>query len=550
MNSEQKTNWILASALLCAGLSLCFLIFYNSEGVKNSGAEENAIAQVEEVKNEAKFREKKSLSWSKLKIQDGIVENSTVFVGPDSSLNLKLSDSSVVVLGPNSIVTLSRPDPGQNLNQNIAFEISVKKGRVQVKKKTNNDSPKETIKLNLADLGSVILKENDSVVATQNDEKSAVQVSEGAPSFEATTLEGIKEIKLPENLASNEVANIEFEKEKLPEIKIEKMSAQKLPEPEMQTYDISDSISIDALKAMDEVQIKPEIKIAAKPVEAPPLELPEEISEPVEEVVQKAVATTEITQKKEKVSKKIIPPKEREISSVNDEPQEIEIPGGIKTVVEDQQIGSRHFKNFLQFEGASFGLVSNINAQNVPLAMWGSIFGRYWTGKSTFFEGRIGSKIMNYNSASNRVSPYLLGAQVHKSWDWPVSWVGFIKRFQVTALGGAEYYSNGQSGQTSENIFVTQYLMGEVGTSLRFDIFEKWDTGGYIILGYDISAKAQKYQIQGDINYHFLPLWNLGLGYRTRMYEAKTSAGSPNGLLPQREAYIEIFGSLRYFFDK
>ena len=179
-----------------------------------------------------------------------------------------------------------------------------------------------------------------------------------------------------------------------------------------------------------------------------------------------------------------------------------------------------------------------------PGTMAMTLRGVYWWQSSQGVEGSVKTKVLGYNDDGQKVSPTSLDAKYHYRFRFGLPWASFIRQIQLSLFSGAEYYQN--SSDASLN-FIDSYTLLKLGTSLKFALWNKWETGGEFAYGSGVRGMA-KMEMQGYVNYYLRSRWALGLGYRLHLFKVGDVNDSPDGRLPYGEAYAEGFGSLRYSF--
>lgn len=204
-------------------------------------------------------------------------------------------------------------------------------------------------------------------------------------------------------------------------------------------------------------------------------------------------------------------------------------------------------RSAFQVEGASFlmkSIAQKESQQDFALAMLTTVRGYYWFAKNHGLEGSFKAKVVGYNDLGNNINPQALEARYHLRWEFPFFWKALVSRFQLSTFVGYENYKN-QVQNGAE--FAGPYDLYKVGSSLKFRLFQNWDTGGELVYG-DSGDGSQKIEMQGYLNYYFRDRWSLGVGYRMHLFQTTSAEVSPIDAPEFKEAFGEGFGNLRYSF--
>ncbi|NQZ00996.1 MAG: FecR domain-containing protein, partial [Bdellovibrionales bacterium] len=81
------------------------------------------IGVVSSASNDVRRRLNRSLTWYKVRYDEVIFENDTIFTGPGSEINIRLDDDVKFRLGENSLVVLSAAEDG-------TFELDLQLGNL------------------------------------------------------------------------------------------------------------------------------------------------------------------------------------------------------------------------------------------------------------------------------------------------------------------------------------------------------------------------------------------------------------------------------------
>lgn len=229
-------------------------------------------------------------------------------------------------------------------------------------------------------------------------------------------------------------------------------------------------------------------------------------------------------------------PKKRQAASAENQVA-IKVPPPPKKHPNDNYVESR-----LSIQGFLWTLQSTqqyYGGTENPVASGLGVYGRRWYG-SHGIEASLKAALLGLNQAGNQSAIKDLEVRYHYRFvaDFPLE---FMRSMQTSLFLGYEMYRN--SGEA----FSSQYDLMKFGTSLEFPLWERWSSGGEVVLGQGPDGSSKK-EISGFLNYFLSKDWSIGAGYRVHLFDAGSPKTAAGGELPYREGYTEGYSILNYYF--
>lgn len=195
-----------------------------------------------------------------------------------------------------------------------------------------------------------------------------------------------------------------------------------------------------------------------------------------------------------------------------------------------EAVGSTMFSTSQQGEGI-----------NPPQTVLMSVRALHWWGPDGI-EAGVKTQAASFNETASDSQQLQAEARVHRRWLTGFPFRSLAEELQVSVYAGLEIYRN-----TSAVVFSPRYDLLKLGMTFDFPLARRWESGGEIGFGYGLDA-SMKYELSGFLNYHLVPAWSLGAGYRVHLFEAGTEKSAPAGL-PYKEAYGEGYSVLRWHYE-
>lgn len=206
------------------------------------------------------------------------------------------------------------------------------------------------------------------------------------------------------------------------------------------------------------------------------------------------------------------------------------------------RINGGYKQSKLSVEGSGFTMFSadqTANQSDPPFALLMGLRIQHWNHRIGF-GGHFRSKVIDM-TGDDIVSPTQVELRTAYRWAMPF---GILKNSesQISAIAAYEIYRNGSSAVD----FSRGYDLFKLGFGLDFPAFNRWDTGGEVLLGMGVDGSI-KYEISGFLDFYIKPKVSFGGGYRVHLFEAGSEKSSPSGL-PYREGFGEAYSTLRWHY--
>jgi len=267
LNKENSTSvfCVLAIALGYYALESDFSFFKN-QNLKNSS---NSIGKIESVISDARLRSSKNVLWSNARIEELIGQGDSLFVGPESHIEIKFNDGKSISIGENSLVKFNTEN--KKIKLNLAYG-SIKSANLPTQIVLEDCGQSLNIQSNSGDLeigksnqcGKIKVKSKKGVVKVNN--KVVPKVAE---STEAIVVAPPPIIVLNEKPIVNE-AVLKLEEEKAAEYKELELKAEEqrlaelaakaapIPEPSPLEKIVEQIPLAEKLITPEETELKPD----------------------------------------------------------------------------------------------------------------------------------------------------------------------------------------------------------------------------------------------------------------------------------------------------
>jgi len=167
---------------------LLALILWGDSYIKKKGwlyfstKNDSIIGHIFKYKNDVKRKYHGDFSWVDVNHGSNVNFKDTIFVGPKSSANLKLTNKSSVNIEPNSLVVLDRSITSENgvITESIELELLI--GKMKIESKEQQAKNNKTIKVKVGDATTAELSalDKNSITVAKSDTKSIVMLNEGS----------------------------------------------------------------------------------------------------------------------------------------------------------------------------------------------------------------------------------------------------------------------------------------------------------------------------------------------------------------------------------